>query len=54
METPLDFILFIVVYLIPVLMWASALVWAFFAKPLPLNPRDKMMVPSYPIRSAVS
>ena len=38
METLLDFILFIIVYLIPVLMWASLLVWAFFATPLTLNP----------------
>lgn len=30
METPLDFILFVVVYLIPILMWASALLWACF------------------------
>ena len=45
METPLDFILFIVVYLIPVLMWASALVWAFFATPLTLIPIVKT-VPS--------
>ena len=46
METPLDFILFFVVYLIPVLMWAGAMVWAICATPLTLDPIDKMMVPS--------
>jgi len=37
METPFDFILFFAVYLIPVLMWTSAMVWAFFATPLCLD-----------------